>query len=1069
MTLFELVKKNIKGNFRNYLLYFVSMFVSVVVFYVFSALQYSADIVEAIESSSNMRSVFMTATFVLIVFVSIFMLFSHQFFIRKRKKEVGLYALFGLPKKTIGKMLFYENMIIGAAVLVTGIAVGSYLSKLFAMILARLLEIEASVGMAFSFPALLNTIAVFVTILLFISLRAYRLIYRFGLIELFRAEAEGEQEPRASLLTSIAAVVCLGIGYSFGFRDFSSNEEILLNLSLIMLGMVFGTLFLFSSLIIFLIQSIRKNKRLYYKGVNMIITANLLYRLKGNARTFSIISILSAITLCAFSFGFSAYYSYEKTVRMIAPFSYMYIAQDEPFNQKVDEIIRGDHAHPVTEQVILPIVHSQGDASSSIVLSRREKEAAPYPIKIISVSDYNRAAKVLKHRQLSIQSDGQAIAVRPMYTDYREQDYMGETITLALPEETIPLTISGMTTGRIINWSYPDIMIVVSDDRFDRISKQIAPKLYVGYRVENEKTAKETTEALAQVSVPEAQMSSYYTEYRLGIENAAFNVFVLGFLGVVFLMATGSIIYFKQVAEAINDQPRYDTLRKLGASRKEILAILLKQNALVFALPLAVGIAHYIVLFQWLKRLFGGMGSVHLSLPIMICVGVFLIIYAIYYVMTVQSSSRIILGESVRGMPSALIPNALMIVAIITIIGLGALVGSGTPEKSDEALSQEKIRLELPAPSGPHPVGVTELHLVDKNRSDPWVKDQARELMISIWYPASQESKQEAPYLLPSVAEYYDRHVIPTIGLETGRVDLAGIRTHAWLDAPVADSEDGWPVILYSPGGSVPRSFGTIHAMELASQGYIVVTMDHTYETAAVEFPDGRIATEMLPEYDTETVLKMLEVRVDDVLFVLDQLAELKKGQNPDVNRKVLPEGWAEMLNLERVGMFGHSAGGATTAQAMYEDLRIDAGIIMDATLGRLPDHLLPVAVHGLERPFMLMHAGYNDEGEVDSHLTAVDKRSFWHASKGWKRDIAIPNGAHFTFTDYQYLLPELSRQLSLSRQVIQGSIGTAHPEHVLAAQRDYVVAFFDLHLKGIPNSLLETSVSPYAEVKIVN
>src|SRR5690606_40643858 len=98
----------------------------------------------------------------------------------------------------------------------------------------------------------------------------------------------------------------------------------------------------------------------------------------------------------------------------------------------------------------------------------------------------------------------------------------------ALPEETIPLTISGMTTGRIINWSYPDIMIVVSDDRFDRISKQIAPKLYVGYRVENEKTAKETTEALAQVSVPEAQMSSYYTEYRLGIENAAFNVFVLG-------------------------------------------------------------------------------------------------------------------------------------------------------------------------------------------------------------------------------------------------------------------------------------------------------------------------------------------------------------------------------------------------------------------------------------------------------------------------------------------------------------------------------------------------------------
>lgn len=81
---------------------------------------------------------------------------------------------------------------------------------------------------------------------------------------------------------------------------------------------------------------------------------------------------------------------------------------------------------------------------------------------------------------------------------------------------------------------------------------------------------------------------------------------------------------------------------------------------------------------------------------------------------------------------------------------------------------------------------------------------------------------------------------------------------------------------------------------------------------------------------------------------------------------------------------------------------------------------------------------------------------------------MSIPNGAHFTFTDYQHLMPQLSNKLSLSRQVIHGGIGTADPANVLAAQRDYIAAFFDLHLKGIPNDLLETSVSTYAEVKIV-
>lgn len=332
------------------------------------------------------------------------------------------------------------------------------------------------------------------------------------------------------------------------------------------------------------------------------------------------------------------------------------------------------------------------------------------------------------------------------------------------------------------------------------------------------------------------------------------------------------------------------------------------------------------------------------------------------------------------------------------------------------------------------------MHFKDDNRVDPWKQDRDRELMISIWYPATGKSEQKTVYMQPEAAKYYDENAISTIGLDPGRVDLSGIGTHAWLNAPPANNDVGWPLLIYSPGGSVPRNFGTAVVEDLASRGYVVVTVDHTYETSAVEFPDGRVATESLPPFSAETVLKMLEVRVDDIQYVLDQLELIKEGRHP--GDQPLPAGLQQTWDLSKIGIFGHSAGGATAAQVMYEDDRFDAGIDMDGTMGHMPDNPLPVAQHGLDRPFMLMNSGYNKEGEVDSHLTAMDRQMFWQHSTGWKLDLSIPEGAHYTFTDYQTLLPQLQDKLSLSPRVVQQSIGTADPKQTIAAHRDYVAAF---------------------------
>ncbi|WP_255222999.1 ABC transporter permease [Paenibacillus sp. 7541] len=741
MTLFELAKKNIKGNLRNYFIYLFSMFASVAIFYVFASLQYSTQVVEAVESSESMQSVFMVGSIILVLFVSVFMMYSSQFFTRKRKKEAGLYALLGLPKRTIGRMLFYENMMIGAGVLVLGIAAGTVLSKLFTMMLIRLLGVAVDVGITFSLPAVLTTVVVFLVLITITSVQAYQLVYRFKLIELFRAEQEGEQEPRASVVSAAAAVALLVIGYGFGLRNFENNEQILTNLGVMTVGIIAGTFLLFTSLIIFLLKYAKRQKHRYYKGMNLIIISNLVYRMKGNARTLSVITILSAVALCAFSFGFSTYYGYEQTARVTAPFSFMHIAQDDEVNRKIEEIVRGDEVHPVKAKMTIPVIHLGGVASSDDILSDRERKAAKHPVKTISVSAYNRVAEALRLDRLTLRDTDRAIAIRPMYTDYEWADYEGETITLELPDGSVNLAFAGMTIERVLNWHYPDIMIVVTDDTFRMMEAQVPAEQYVGYIVQDQKNTKATADALAALQTSEMKLSTYYATYRLGIENAAFNVFILGFLGVMFLIATGSILYFKQLTEATNDRSRYEVLKKIGVSRKEIAAAILKQNALIFLLPLLVGLCHYLIIFNWLRKLFSGMNGIHLLLPILVCVGLFMVIYLTYYMITVNSIQKVIIGESVGKVRLAMFPAVAVMVAAVILF-----VWAEPPVSYDEPHTGERIRFTLPEPTGEMPIGVTELHLTDPDRTDPWVKGRTRELMISIWYPATRVDGQSPVY-----------------------------------------------------------------------------------------------------------------------------------------------------------------------------------------------------------------------------------------------------------------------------------------------------------------------------------
>ncbi|GAB7189062.1 esterase [Kitasatospora sp. Ki12] len=402
-------------------------------------------------------------------------------------------------------------------------------------------------------------------------------------------------------------------------------------------------------------------------------------------------------------------------------------------------------------------------------------------------------------------------------------------------------------------------------------------------------------------------------------------------------------------------------------------------------------------------------------------------------------------------------------VAAVLLAATATLGVVGAPGAVAEGRGTERqAGARLPQPTGPYPVGTTSLQLTDDRRDDPWKPGQHRKLAISFWYPTTRPAtgNDRAPYMLPAAAGHFGSAGSVgqgDYGFEPGRTDWAGIRTHARADAPARPGGKR-PVVLYSAGFGDPRTWGTGLVEDLASRGYVVVTVDHTYDASEVAFPDGDLATSVFPELMAQPGLdigallrKTLQTRVDDTRFVLDRLAGLRHDDQ-------LPAGLAASLDLDRIGMVGHSGGGSTALQTMHDDPRLKAGVNLDGQLHFPgPDgtgvHLSTVAEDGLTRPFLLMGTQNPDSG---SYHRQPGWDALWQHSTGWHADVTLTGSRHGSYTDAQSLLPQLARQGAISGAKLTEDVGDVRPDRAVLATRSYVASFFDRWLRGHDDHLLD-------------
>jgi dienelactone hydrolase len=328
----------------------------------------------------------------------------------------------------------------------------------------------------------------------------------------------------------------------------------------------------------------------------------------------------------------------------------------------------------------------------------------------------------------------------------------------------------------------------------------------------------------------------------------------------------------------------------------------------------------------------------------------------------------------------------------------------------------------VPRPTGGSPVGTHVMGFVDSIREDPYLSNGTkRELLVRFWYPAPSDTTcNAADYTSPEVWNHFSQ----LLGMT-----LPQVSTNSCLDARISDGAH--PVVVFSHGFTGTFTDYTFLFEDLASRGYVVASVDHTYEATAVEFPDGRLVKSVFGSHltnyvrsDAQALAFAVSVRLDDLKFVLNELERLNAGHDSDFTAK---------LDLSRIALAGHSLGGLTAILGVENEPRFKAGIVLD---GVLPDH----PASPTKTPILTLAAGREKWNENDCRL--------WGALRGPRMAVNLQGADHLTPSDALWLA---------KGAVKSGEMG---PDKTIAAIRDYVAAFLDVNLRGKPMGPLLTGPS---------
>lgn len=656
---------NLKKNIGLYLPYILTAVGIAAMYYIMGAITRDKGI-EKMPGSQNLLMILGLGCGVIAIFAVIFMFYTNSFLMKRRKKEFGLFNILGMEKRHIGKMMFWEILMVAVISIVGGIIVGIILNKLVVLALIRLLDFEVPFGFSISRGAVTSVIILFSFI--FAVTLVYNLfqVQKARPIELLQSASQGEQEPKTRWVLTIIGLLALGAGYGIAILVKDPVSALLLFFVAVLLVML-GTYCLFTAGSIAVLKLLRKNKNYYYKTSHFTSVSGMIYRMKQNAVGLSNICILSTMVLVMVAGTFSLYmgvdtalhnrYPKEITISGLGMTDAGQVLMRESAMQAAADL--GISVEEMSYYSSLSF-SAYKDGEKLNIEGNNEGAAITVPegelsiVEWLTLEEYQR----LGGKKAELAED--EVLVYTAHGDRDDTQYQLKDEIFRIKEYLPEMNLDDMQIEVI----YDVYFIVVKDEtviqRLYEIQKsaygdhasniQTLVGLDISGKAEEEIACKERIAQILEEQNPDARegMVSVTSRSQRRSDDMIFYggfLFLGIFLGFVFLMATTMIIYYKQVSEGYEDKVRFEIMQKVGMNKKEVRSSIRSQIIKVFFLPLIMACIHLAAAFPLMNRLLlmFGMSDVRLfAICTIATVGLFAVIYVIVYSITARAYYKIV-------------------------------------------------------------------------------------------------------------------------------------------------------------------------------------------------------------------------------------------------------------------------------------------------------------------------------------------------------------------------------------------------------------------------------------------
>ncbi|TCJ03891.1 FtsX-like permease family protein [Cytobacillus praedii] len=642
MSINHLIIRNLKKNLKNYYLYVFALIFSVALYFAFVTLQYDPSMNETKGSVKGAASI-RAATVLLIAIVSIFLLYANNIFIKRRSKEVGLFQLIGMTKGKIFRTLTLENLILYTGSLIVGILLGFSVSKLIIMILLKITGIEGIASLQFSLKALVQTVIVFGAIYLLIMLMNYLFIKRQTILSLFRVTSNTEGKVKKlsifEIFIGIVGIILIILGYYVSSKlfggDFTSMIELLIAMLFILGSVILGTYLFYKGSVSFIFNLIRKKKDGYLNINEVLSLSTIMFRMRSNALLLTIITTVSALAIGLLSLSFISYYSAEKSAQNNVP-SHFALTNKQDAEQLKKAL---DDNHIKYTEKAIDVIQIGANIKNIADFNMDGMNFNPDIMQIPVVSD-------TEIEDLDLSSN------ETLFTGYNDllDKFMtlkeSGDITLLGKSEKIPQKFIGLNKEFIVPYYFTGgglPVAIVDESIFERMKNdlnteiQMESNLYISINLINDKNLEKANKLFQNIHFTGRADSQLDMSTNQKI-NMGLIMFIVGFLGLTFLITSGCILYFKQMDESEDEKPNYTILRKLGFTRGDLLKGIQAKQFFNFGIPLVIGLLHSYFAVQSGWFLFGS----EVWTPMIIVMVLYTALYSIFGVLSVLYSKKVI-------------------------------------------------------------------------------------------------------------------------------------------------------------------------------------------------------------------------------------------------------------------------------------------------------------------------------------------------------------------------------------------------------------------------------------------